>query len=309
MLVAANGTGDFKTIQEAINSIPKDNDKEAVIEIKSGVYKEKLIINKPFVTLKGEGKDSTVLTYDDYARKIKPDGTECGTTGSTSVLVDFEAHDFKAYDITFENSADNGNGVGQAVAIKINADRCAFYNCGFTAYQDTLYAGPAPQKEGEPDITARQYYENCYISGDVDFIFGSATAIFYKCVIEARGKSGYLTAASTHKNMKFGYVFMDCDLISNLPENSVYLGRPWRQYASTVFINCRMGAHIRKVGWNDWKKDVQTVYYAEYGCTGDGADTSQRADWSKQLTDEEVKNFTFENIFDGWSPQITKEER
>ncbi len=310
MIVAANGTGDFKTIQEAVNSIPMDNDKEIVIEIKSGTYKEKLIIDRPFVTLKGNGKDTTLITYDDCAKKLLPDGTEYGTFRSHSVMIDEKAHNFKAYDITFENSAGRGENIGQAVAVRVDADKSAFYNCGFLAHQDTLYTGPLPQTEDMPDKFVRQYYENCYIKGDVDFIFGSATAIFNKCVIESgdRNKStnGYITAASTYKNTKFGYVFMDCDLISTAAPNTVFLGRPWRQYSSTTFIHCNMGAHIKLEGWNDWRKPdkVDTVRYAEYNCTGAGADISNRVDWCKQLTDEQAKEFTIENILQDWKPKI-----
>jgi len=309
MTVTANGTGDFKTIQEAINSIPQNNDKEVLIEIKGGIYKEKLIIDKPFVTLKGEGKDITVITYNDCAKKLLPDGTEYGTFRSYSVIIDEKAHDFKAFDITFENSAGSGENVGQAVAIRVDADKSAFYNCGFLGRQDTLYTGPLPQTPESPDILVRQYYENCYIKGDVDFIFGSATAVFNKCIIESgdRNKStnGYITAASTYKNIKFGYVFLDCDLISTAAPNTVFLGRPWREYSSTAFINCNMGAHIKSEGWNDWRKPdkVGTVRYAEYNCKGAGADTSKRVDWCRQLTDEQAKEFTLENIFQDWKPE------
>lgn len=287
-VVASDGTGDFLTLQEAINAVPDFRKKRTVIFIKNGVYNEKLILpaSKTNVTFIGENKYKTVVTHDDYASKRNRFGEEMGTTGSSSFFVFGDG--FVARNITFENSA---GPVGQAVAVRIDGDRVVFENCRFLGNQDTLY----PHGDG-----SRQYYKNCYIEGTVDFIFGWSTAVFDDCEIFCKDR-GYITAASTHQEHEFGFVFINCKITGNAPENSFYLGRPWRPYAKTVFINCFLGKHIKPQGWHNWgdPDKEKTAFFAEYKSYGPGAAPEKRVVWSHQLTDEEALKYTPENILSG----------
>lgn len=320
MIVAQDGSGDFKTIQEAINQVPEDNQVRTVIEVKAGEYYEKLHIDKKMVTLKGEpGK--TTITYDDCAVKRWPNGEKYGTFHSYSVLI--TGDDFTAEGITFKNSAGPGAVAGQALAAYIDADRVIFRNCRFLGHQDTIFTAPLPPKPGSGDRfnsprddyerrMGRHYFENCFIAGDVDFIFGSATAVFYNCEIFSHDRhGGYVTAASTPEGEKYGYVFIDCRLTGDAPANSVYLGRPWREFAKTVFINTYMGEHIRPEGWHNWGSEAKekTTFYAEYNSFGPGAKLDQRVKWAKILTEQEAAEYTIENVLrdkDGWNPLIIK---
>ncbi|MEL1242251.1 pectinesterase family protein [Flavobacterium flavipallidum] len=303
IVVAADGTGNFKTVQEALNSVVSFNAMETVILIKNGVYKEKLEITKDKnnITLIGESKDKVILTFDDYASKKNSEGKEIGTSGSASFIV--TADNFKAQNITFENSS---GPVGQAVAVRVDGDKIIFDNCKFLGFQDTLY----PRS-----TTSRQYYKNCYIEGTTDFIFGASTAVFDQCEIFAKKGGSYLTAASTLEKIPYGLVFLNCKLTTNSGNSSYYLGRPWRPYANTVFVQCEMAAHIKPEGWNNWGKteNEQTARYIEYNSTGTGASFNQRVKWSKSLTAEQAKEYSVENIFkssfaeqpviDNWNPK------
>jgi len=311
MIVAKDGSGDFKTIQEALDSIPERNTDRIIINIKNGRYKEKLYIDMPNITLRGENGALTILTYDDYAYKLLPSGEKMGTFNSFSTFIGGEC--FSAENITFENSAGSGIIYGQAIAIYVDADKAKFKNCRFLGFQDTIFTGPLPPKpmngnsfggprEGKPRKAVRQYYEGCYIKGDVDFIFGSATAVFMGCEIFSRNRNlvvnGYITAASTAVGQSFGYVFINCRLLSDATQSSVYLGRPWRDYAKTAFINCYMGKHIIAEGWHNWNR-VQaenTASYEEYNSSGPGGIPYNRASFAKQLSYEEVEGYSLENI-------------
>lgn len=313
--VSADGEGDFKSIQECINAIPADNADRVIIYVKNGIYKEKLVIDKPFITIIGEDPEKTILTYDDCASKLMPNGEQMGTFRSYSTLIIGDY--FRAENITFENTAGHRGRVGQALAAYVDADKACFKNCRFLGYQDTLFTGPLPpdavdvDKIGKVKVigTAKknnwQYYENCYIEGDVDFIFGSATAVFYRCEIFSKNRNkninGYITAASTPESEKYGYVFIDCRLTGDATPSSVYLGRPWRKYAKVAFINCWMGDHIIGEGWNNWRdpEREKTVTYVEYNSKGPGARMDERVKWSRILGDEEAKMYTVENIFAG----------
>jgi pectinesterase len=314
IIVSKDGNGQFKTIQAAIDSIPENNSEEVEIYIKNGVYKEKISILKPYITLIGEDNEKTILTFDDYAKKLFPNGEAYRTFNTYTIFI--RANDFTAKNLTIENSAGQGEIVGQAVAVYVEGDRSIFKGCRFLANQDTLFTGPLPPKpiesnnfggpmEGKERIVGRQYYENCYIEGDIDFIFGSATAVFNKCEIFSKDinseVNGYATAASTVQGREFGYVFFDCKLTSNAPAHTVYLGRPWRDYAKTVFINCLIGEHIKKEGWHSWDKPLaeKKTYYAEYKSYGPGASDTTRVSWSHILTDEEVNKYTISNILGG----------
>lgn len=293
-VVAADGSGDFITIQEAINAVPDFRAVETVIFIKPGIYKEKLILatSKTKVTMVGQSSQSTVITGDDYAQKPNRFGEPMGTTGSSGFYV--FGDDFTAVNLTFENSA---GPVGQAVAVRVSGDRAIFKNCRFLGFQDTLY----PQASG-----SRQYYYQCYIEGTVDFIFGWATAYFDECEIHCKDK-GYITAASTDEGVKYGFVFRNCKVTGTAPDGSVYLGRPWRIYARTVFISCELGAVIHPQGWHNWNKpDAETTaWYAEYNSNGKGANPESRVAWSHQLTAAEAALYTPEIVLggnDGWNP-------
>lgn len=291
LVVAQDGSGDFFTVQEAINAVP-DYRKNArtTILIKEGSYKEKVIIpaSKNAVSLIGQGE--VKITYDDYASKPNIFGENKGTSGSSSCYI--YAPDFYAENITFENTS---GPVGQAVACFVSADRAYFKKCRFLGFQDTLYT----YGKG-----CRQYYDECYIEGTVDFIFGWSTAVFNRCHIHSIG-NGYITAPSTDKGQKYGYVFYNCEIIANSDVDKVYLSRPWRPYAQAVFIQCNMGKHILPEGWDNWrnKNNEKTVFYAEYKSKGEGANPEKRVAYSKQLKNTE--GYSIEEVLsgnDGWNP-------
>lgn len=294
IVVDAKGSGDFLTVQEAINLVPFLKQKETKIYIKNGVYKEKLDLpkDKINVTLIGEDKAKTILTYDDFASKKNAAGANIGTSGSCSFAIGGD--NFKAENITFENSS---GPVGQAVAVRIDGDKVIFENCNFLGFQDTVYT----RADG-----SRQYYKNCYIEGTTDFIFGASTAVFEGCEIFSKQGGSYITAASTTLNVPYGYVFINCKLTTNAAKGAVYLGRPWRNDAKTVFVNCEMGEHVNPLGWSNWGKPEaeKTTFYAEYQCTGKGADRSSRVSWSHELTAQQFASYTMDKIFKDWHPVL-----
>lgn len=290
-VVAKDGSGDFSTVQAAINTVPDFRKNETTIFIKDGVYKEKLVLpaSKTHVTFIGESVEKTILTNDDYASKKNMFGEEMGTTGSSSCYL--FGDDFTARNITFRNSA---GPVGQAVAIRVDGDRAVFVNCRFLGFQDTLYT------HGHD---SRQYYLNCYIEGTVDFIFGWSTAVFDECEIFCKDH-GYITAASTDKDIRFGYVFKNCRVTGNAPENSYYLGRPWRPYAKVLFMNTFLDDQIKPEGWHNWNdpEKEKTAFYAEYQNSGPGYTPRQRVEWSHQLSEMEAARYTLKKIFGDWDP-------
>lgn len=301
--VATDGSGNYKTIQEAVNSV-RDFGQRVTIHIKKGIYHEKLVIPgwKTQITLIGEDKDNTIITNADYSGKANPGGSDMfgkeKFTTYTSYTVLVQGDDFVAKNLTIQNTS---GCVGQAVALHVEADRCVFENCKLLGNQDTLFA---------TNENSRQYYKNCYIEGTTDFIFGEATCVFQSCTIRNLTPS-FTTAASTTQRQKFGFVLFDCKLIADTSVKKAYLGRPWRAYAKTVYIRCDIGAQISPEGWNPWKGDAlfpnkeKTAYYAEYQNTGAGADTKGRVAWAHQLTKTEAAAYTLSNILggkDGWDP-------
>ena len=318
--ISLDGTGDFTSIQAALDSLPADNTEPQTLYIHNGVYKERITLKVPYVTFLGEDPEKTILTYDLYAKMIMEDGSKRGTFRSYSFLID--THDFTARNITFENSSGEGSAVGQALAMYADGDRLFFDSCRFLGGQDTLFTGPLPPKEIEvngfigpkqhdPRINGRHYYKNCYIEGDIDFIFGSATAYFENCTLFSKytGKeiSSYVTAASTPEGQEYGYVMNQCQFLSNCPKGNAYLGRPWREFAKTVLINCYIDEHIRPEGWHDWNKPGahDTTFYGEYGSYGPGADMEQRPEWIHRLTETDLPHYTKEAVpsgEDGWNP-------
>lgn len=290
--VAKDGSGKYRTVQEAFDAVPSGNKKPITIFVKKGVYKERLVLDsrKDFVTLVGEDKAETILTFDNHAGMRLINGDTVNTWTSASFFI--YANDFRAENITFENNA--GFTAGQAVAVFAYGDRLVFDNCIFKGFQDVLFcSGPG----------SRQYYKDCYIEGTTDFIFGPSTAVFQSCHIHSKKKS-HVTAASTPREMKYGFVFFDCKLTGDESLTGVSLGRPWTPFASVTYIRCDIGPHISAEGWNNWKNPAneQTARYSEYKSTGPGGNTKGRVSWIHQLTDKEVAKFTLQNIFSGWDP-------
>lgn len=289
--VAQDGSGDYKTLQEAINACKVFPDGRITIYLKPGIYREKVEVyswtNK--ISLLGEDAATTIISFDDYSGK--------GSHNTfTSYTVKVMGDDFYAENITFENAA---GPVGQAVALHVEGDRCVFKNCRFLGNQDTIYTG------GD---SSRQYFSHCYIEGTTDFIFGAATAVFEDCTIHSK-KNSYITAASTPEGKPYGYVFLNCKLTATPEATKVYLGRPWRNNAKTVFINCELGEHILPEGWHNWSKPdaEKTTFYAEYNSTGKGSNTAARVSWSHQLTKKERQRYSVDKILagaDGWDGSI-----
>ena len=290
-VVAKDGSGDFFTVQEAINAVPDfRKNKRTTILVRSGEYKEKIIVPASKINVSMIGEEGAVITNDGYAKKLNALGDEMSTSGSSTAYI--YAPDFYAENITFANTAGR---VGQAVACFIEGDRAYFKHCRFIGNQDTLYTYG---KE------SRQYYEDCYVEGTVDFIFGWSTAVFRNCEIHSVG-DGYVTAPATDKGKKYGYVFWNCRLTAAPETKSVYLSRPWRPYAQVVYIQCQLGKHILPAGWDNWRNPAneKTVFFAEYKNTGDGADTKQRVSYGKQL--KSITGYSPEDVLkgnDGWNP-------
>jgi pectinesterase len=281
--VAADGSGDFTSIQAAIDDAKAFPDQRITIYIKSGVYREKVIVPacNTRLTLRGEDAATTVITWDDHFEKI---GRGRNSTFYTSTLL-VRGDDFRAENLTIENTA---GPVGQAVALAVEADRCTFYRCRLRGHQDTLYTAGS---------NARQYFVRCHIEGTTDFIFGPATVLFDSCTVHSKSNS-YVTAASTPPGKAFGYVFRWCRLTAAPGIDSVYLGRPWRDHARVVFLYSELGAHILPAGWQNWAGTTRdkTAYYGEFDNRGPGALTRQRVAWSRVLTRREARRYTLVNI-------------
>ena len=288
IVVARDGTGEFRTIDEAIEVCRAFMDYHKVIYIKKGTYKEKLIIPQWLqnIELCGENRDETIITYDDHANINK-----MGTFRTYTLKI--EANDITLKNLTIEN---NSARLGQAVALHTEGDRLVFINCRFIGHQDTVYTGMP---------YTRLFFKDCYICGTTDFIFGPSTAWFEDCTIESLVNS-YVTAASTPADAAYGYIFNNCRLIAKAGVDKVFLGRPWRDYGYTLFMNCDLGAHIRPEGWHHWEKQrEQTARYLEYNNHGAGAQPQQRVSWSRQLTKKEAQQITPAKVFvrqDNWIP-------
>lgn len=292
IIVAQDGTGNYRSVQEALDAVPAGNSKPVTVFVRKGIYKERIIVDarKNFINLIGEDKESTILTFNNHAGTKLVNGDTVNTWSSASFFV--YADDFHAEQISFENNA--GFTAGQAVALRIEGNRASFLNCKITGFQDVLFLSGTGVKH---------YFKDCYIEGTTDFIFGAATAVFQNCHIHSK-KNSHITAASTTSNTPFGFVFFDCKLTADSLIDKVSLGRPWRPDASVTYINCRMDQHIIPEGWNNWKNPANetTARFAEYHSSGPGANATARVKWSKQLTDEEVKKYSMENIFGNWKP-------
>ena len=315
-VVAKDGSGDFTTIQAAINSMRSYKPEgRATIFVKKGVYEEKVVVwsHKTELSLIGEDRDSTVIVWHDHGNIPDPDspiGETIGTFRTYTLKVD--GNDFICENLTVSNDAmthcnpswwtdkKNDAGVAQAVALHVEADRALFRNCRFLGFQDTIFTG---------NTEGRELFVDCYIEGTVDFIFGPATVWFERCRVHAL-RGGYYTAASTPKAHRYGYVFNRCTLTAEPDVKGEWLGRPWREYAYTLFKNCELDVDIQPSGWHNWGNpdNERTARYLEYGCTGRGADTSGRAPWSRQLSDAEAADATLSNAMSfsatAWNPGL-----
>ena len=297
-IVAADGSGQYTTVQAAINAAPQNTTPDNVwtILVKPGVYREVVYIQreKRHMRLIGEDAATTVITYDLRAGTIGPDGQAIGTFRTPTVQID--ADDFTVENLTLENTAGNP---GPALAVRVDGDRVAFRNCRFLGWQDTIFIN-----------RGRQYFENCYVAGAVDFIFGGATAWFENCEIHIAG-NGYITAASTPPTVEFGYVFNRCRITGANPDVRTYLGRPWRAHSATIFLRTEMSANVRPEGWHNWGRPEResTVRYAEFASTGPGASSEKRVAWAPILSERDAAAITVARVLggsDGWQPAASQ---
>ena len=300
IVVARDGTGEFRNISEAIEVCRAFMDYHKVIYVKRGTYKEKLEIPTHLTNIEICGEDAltTIITWDDHANIMMPSAydpiaierhptadNQHPTPSGQHPIGTFRTFTLRVCgsDITLKNITIENNSarLGQAVALHTEGDRLRFIGCRFLGHQDTVYTGRGG---------TRLLFRDCYIEGTTDFIFGPSTAWFENCTIKSKADS-YITAASTPADVEYGYVFNRCRLIADEGVTKVYLGRPWRPYAYTLFMNCTLGSHIVPAGWENWRNpdNEKTARYAEYNNSGEGANTKQRVSWSRQLTKKEVE--------------------
>jgi pectinesterase len=306
LVVSKSGSG-FRTVQQAIDAVPRGNQRPYTIHVRKGTYFERVTVprDKPFIRLVGEDARETVLTYNLSTATT----SETRYSASTYIFAD----SFQAENIAFENTYGVGS---QAVALFVGADRAVFHNCRFLGWQDTLYInGPncqfVPQPLSQTDAAScaagRQFFDRCYIEGHVDFIFGDAAAVFRECQIHSKGQ-GYVTAQSrTYPAQPSGFVFERCRLTGENTGRGAFLGRPWRAYSQVVYRNCWLGAHIRPEGWSVWNNNAnhETSFYGEYQSEGPGANPAARVPWSHQLSAEEASRFALPAFLQGpdnWNP-------
>lgn len=298
LFVARDGTGEFRNINEAIEVCRAFMEYHKVIFVKKGTYKEKLVIHQSLTNIEicGEDRDNTIITWDDHANIVyAPTGKGMGTFRTFTLKIQGSKITLK--NITVEN---NSARLGQAVALHTEGDQLTFINCRFLGHQDTIYTGNAK---------TRLFFKDCYIEGTTDFIFGPSTAWFEGCNIFCKANS-YITAASTPQDVPYGYIFNNCRITCDKGVEKVYLGRPWRDYGYTLFMNCELPREIRPEGWHQWRPEaVKTARYLEYNNRGEGAATNQRVPWSRQLTKKEAQQITLERVFtinDNWNPSYAK---
>lgn len=296
LVVAKDGSGDYTTIQEAIDAVRAYTPVHVTIRIKNGLYHEKVTIPSWVTNLSiiGESKENTIVAFEDFSGKF----FDADTVHNKNKHTTYTSATWYVYgnDITMENLTirNDAGRVGQAVALHVNGSRFILRNSNLIGNQDTLFA---------TNDESKQFYDHCYIEGTTDFIFGGATAVFKDCIIKSLTNS-FITAASTMPHQAFGFVFLNCDLIASDACTKEYLGRPWRANAKTAFIQCNLGSHIDPAGWHNWDnvENEKSAYYVEYQSTGAGANTIHRVSWSHQLKDQEASKYTLNNIFGHWNP-------
>jgi pectinesterase len=292
VVVAQDGSGAYRTVQEALDAVPLNNTKPVVIFIKKGIYKEKLNLpkKKDFVRLVGEDLNTTVLTYDDYNGRTPANGEPLGTSEASTFRV--FGKNFSAENITFENTAGT---VGQGPAMWVYGDKARFENCRFLGFRDTLYAY---------GYGSRQFYKNCYVEGVTDFMLGSATAYFEDCTLFCKPGGTVMIATSTPDSIRYGFVLSGCKVVGDAPDDSYYLARPWKPFGKTVLLNCELSKIIKPKGWDHWGKESnkQDAFFAEYKSIGPGAAPKARILWSKQLTPQQAAFYTRSTVLGGWDP-------
>ena len=322
IIVAKDGTGDFTSLQAAIDALPETpGDSPSVVLIRPGIYREKVVIHRDSVRLIGEDPENTVLTWNACAKDQYEDGTEKTTFLSATLMT--TGRDIEVSNLTVRNDAGDGRVVGQAVAVYAAGDRGIWRGCRLIAHQDTLYCGPLrtpdvtkdigprhgcaevhPLVQDGPRTFSRQYFEDCFIQGDVDFIFGCYFAWFERCTLFMNERGGFYTAANTHPALPFGFVFHRCTLTGACEPGQGFLGRPWRKGAATVFLECGMDEHVAPEGFCDWDEErVVTERCGEWRTSGVRADQSPRHPSQKRLTDEEAAQITLPRVLggtDGW---------
>ncbi|MEO9474392.1 MAG: pectinesterase family protein [Cyclobacteriaceae bacterium] len=297
VVIAADGSGDYTSIQTAIDRLRSSSDRPLLF-VKAGTYQEKINIGKDNVSLIGDKNGEVLITWGDYA------STETGLSTSATYTVQIDADGFYAENITFENSYTARQ--GQAVAVSSLGSEVVFKNCRFIGFQDTYYA-----RKG------MSYHLNCYIEGGTDFIFGEATAVFDTCEIKCLAGGQYITAPADTKlvtqvgdqSFYHGTLFRGSSILAGegVSGNSYYLGRPWQPNSSTVYVDCTLGKHIRPEGWSEWSNTNHlSAHFHEYGSIdefGSPVDISGRVSWSSQLTAEQVKNnYNLDYFLTGWDP-------
>ena len=294
IVVSKDGKGNFTSIQEAVMSVRDYKPERTTIYVKNGVYEEKILIpaNKCDITIIGQSQDGVVITHGDYAKL-----NNMGTFKTWTLRVDGDG--IRIENLTIENSA---GPVGQAVALHVEGDKCEFAHVRLLGNQDTMFNG---------GNGTRQYFKDCYIEGTTDFLFGPATVLLDSCHIHCKANS-YITAASTPQNVAYGYVFRRCRVTANEGLTKVYLGRPWRAFASVTWIDCELPSCITPEGWHNWGRteNEQTARYAEYASTGAGANVDGRVKWAK--VSSETANVNIAKLFmsaSKWTPAYAPAEK
>ena len=318
VIVAKDGSGDYTGVQAAVDALPETGGQ---VLIRAGEYREKIVVHRDHVFLKGEDRDRTVIAWNGCAKDRYEDGTEKGTFLSATVMT--TGKDITVENLTVVNDAGDGREVGQAVAVYAAGDRGIWRNCRLIAHQDTLFCGPirlpnvkadiggrtgcaeqAARVEDGPLTGSRQYFENCLIRGDVDFIFGPYRCWFEECTLFMNRRGGWYTAANTHEAQPFGFVFRRCRLTGECGPGEGFLGRPWRKLARTVFLECEMDEHVAPEGFRDWDEErVITGRCGEWRTTGIRADQETRHPAQKRISDREAAGITREKVLggeDGW---------
>ena len=318
IVVAGDGSGEYTGLQAAVDAVPGDGRGTAEILIRPGIYREKVVVHRNRIRIVAE--DGAVLVWNGCAKDLGPDGQEKGTFLSSTLMV--TGHDVEVDNLTIRNDAGDGRLVGQAVAVYAAGDRGIWRNCRMIAHQDTLFCGPLRIPNGTEDVgsrcgeaeavprvedghltRSRQYFENCYIEGDVDFIFGCYRCWFENCELFMGSRGGWYTAANTNPEQPYGMVFHRCRLTGACGEGEAYLGRPWRSGARTVFLECGMDAHVAPEGFADWD-DIRVVTdrCGEWRTAGVRADQRTRHPAQKRLTDREAAEYTVAAVLEGWQP-------
>lgn len=323
VIVAKDGSGDYTDIQAAIDALSETGGQ---ILIRAGEYREKIVVHKDHVSLKGEDRDRTVIAWNGCAKDRYGDGTEKGTFLSATLMT--TGKDITVENLTLVNDAGDGREVGQAVAVYAAGDRGIWRNCRLIAHQDTLFCGPirlpnvkadiggrtgcaeqAARVEDGPLTRSRQYFERCLIRGDVDFIFGPYRCWFENCTLFMNERGGWYTATNTNENQPFGFVFHRCRLTGECKPGEGFLGRPWRKHSCTLFLECEMDDHVAPEGFADWDEErIVTKRCGEWRTTGARADQQTRHPEQKRLTDKEAEEITLPRVLggdDGWHPDQT----